>query len=313
MKILFISSGNSEVGISPIIRRQGESLKCSGERIYYFTIKGKGLIGYLKNVSKLRKYILNITPDIIHSHYSLSAFTTSLANFGLFIPHVTSLMGSDVKMNNFWKSLIKINYKIFWKKVIVKSEDMKKSLKLSDSEVIPNGIDLSLFKKLKVDSRRIVGFNQNRRNIIWVSNPQRSEKNYQLAEKAVDLINNENIELHIINGIKHIDIPSYMYAADVLLLTSFREGSPNVVKEAMACNLPVVATNVGDVKWLFGKEPGYFLTNFDPNDVSKKIEFAIEFKDKFIQTKGRQRLIELGLDSKTIANKIIKIYEKVQS
>ena len=96
-----------------------------------------------------------------------------------------------------------------------------------------------------------------------------------------------------------------------MLLTSFSEGSPQIVKEAMACNLPVVSTNVGDVEWLFGNEPGHYLTSFEPEDVAEKLKLAFDFKEKFGRTNGRQRIIELGLDSETIANKIVKIYRKI--
>ena len=79
----------------------------------------------------------------------------------------------------------------------------------------------------------------------------------------------------------------------------------------MACNRPVVATDVGDIRWLFGNEPGHFITSFDPEDVAEKIKLALEFSEKYGRTNGRQRVIDLGLDSQTVAKKIINLYKEV--
>ena len=103
-----------------------------------------------------------------------------------------------------------------------------------------------------------------------------------------------------------------MNNVDMLLVTSLKETGPLVVKEAMACNLPVVSTDVGDVKWLFGNEPGYYVTSFDPKVVAEKIKLAVEFKEKYEKTNGRERILALGLDSETIAKKIISLYKKVK-
>ena len=106
-------------------------------------------------------------------------------------------------------------------------------------------------------------------------------------------------------------ITYYMNAADVLLLTSLWEGSPNVIKEAMACNCPIVSTDVGDVRWVFGETEGCYLTSFDPEDVADKIKLALVFAEEKNRTNGRKRIIEFGLDTETIANKIIDVYKKV--
>lgn len=312
MKVLFVSSGNSEKGISPIVLAQGKSLKENGIKIEYFTIKGKGLKGYIANILPLRKKLKRNNYNLIHSHYSLTSFIASIAKIGLRIPQVTSLMGSDVNSNKNWKKLIRFFNTYFWDSAIVKSEDMKNKVNLKDITIIPNGVSFSDFQYIESnEAKNILGYDRNKSHIIWVSNPGRAEKNYQLAEEAVKSLNDDKIELHVVNGIPHSSISNYMYAADVLLLTSFWEGSPNVVKEAMACNLPIVATKVGDVKWLFGKEPGHYLTEFNYKDVADKINSAIEFKRNYGKTTGRERLLALEIDSRSISEKIINVYKKV--
>jgi len=92
------------------------------------------------------------------------------------------------------------------------------------------------------------------------------------------------------------------------LLTSYSEGSPNVIKEAMACDCPIAATDVGDIKEIIGDTEGCFLIPFDPAEAAEKIKMALDF-DK--RTTGRKRLIELGLDEETIAEKMVRLYMRL--
>ncbi|MFW5983504.1 MAG: glycosyltransferase, partial [bacterium] len=89
------------------------------------------------------------------------------------------------------------------------------------------------------------------------------------------------------------------------------EGSPNVIKEAMACNKPIVSTNVGDVEWLFGNTEGCYLSDFNPENFAKQLEKAICFSETKGETKGRDRIIELKLDASSVAKKITEVYREV--
>ena len=89
------------------------------------------------------------------------------------------------------------------------------------------------------------------------------------------------------------------------------EGSPNVVKEAMACNCPVVATDVGDVAWLFGNTPGYFLTGFKPEAVAENIRLALQYVKESRKPKGRERIMDLKLDASSTAKRLISVYQSV--
>jgi len=127
----------------------------------------------------------------------------------------------------------------------------------------------------------------------------------------MDLLNDSQVELIILNGINHVEIPKYLNSADVLLVTSLWEGSPNIIKEAMACNCPIVSTNVGDVEWVIGNTEGCYLTTFNPQDVAKKIKLALQYAKEKGRTRGRDRIIELGLESEIVARKLINVYEGV--
>jgi len=90
----------------------------------------------------------------------------------------------------------------------------------------------------------------------------------------------------------------------MVILTSKFEGSPNVIKEAMACNCPIVSTDVGDVREVIGNTEGCFITSFEPEGVAKKIKLAIEFNKK---TNGRDNITHL--DEKVIAQRLIDVYQ----
>ncbi|MBQ0740052.1 glycosyltransferase, partial [Aquimarina celericrescens] len=122
MRILFVSSGNTKNGISPIIKNQGQSLISLGYSVTFFTIKGKGFKGYFKNIFELKRFLKKQKFDIIHAHYSLSGMVASLSGAS---PIVISLMGSDVKASLFLRYIIRGFSMLFWKQIIVKSQDMK--------------------------------------------------------------------------------------------------------------------------------------------------------------------------------------------
>jgi len=304
---LFVCSGNNRYEDSPIVPSQGHSLIKAGLDLDYFFIKGRGVNGYIKNFFLLKRHLRTYAYDIIHAHYSLSGFIASLAvrkNI------VVSLMGSDVHQHGLYRLLIKLFIRYRWSALIVKSEEMKRLIGNDSAYVIPNGVDISKFYPIsQLEAKKRVGFEDNSKNVIFVGNPKRPEKNFKLAEESFALLKDENIKLNVISQLPHNKLSDYMNAADVLLLTSHYEGSPNVIKEAMACNCPIVATDVGDIKVVIGDTNGCFLTTSSPHDVANKIRLVLA---DYKRTNGKKRIIELGLDSAVIARKIIELYKSIE-
>ncbi len=215
-------------------------------------------------------------------------------------------MRSDTYQSKLMKLTIRYfaNYK--WLKTIVKSEDMKIRLGLNNDIILPNWVDLHLFRPLnKKECRNKLEWERDKKYILFASNPARPEKNFALAKHTVENLNNDKIKLKVLYDVDHKLIPIYLNAADVFLLTSKWEGSPNIVKEAMACNIPVVATKVGDIEYLFGDSEGYYYTNPLPDRLAEKINYIL---DNDIKPNSRQRIIELKLDSESIADKLIQLY-----
>jgi glycosyltransferase involved in cell wall biosynthesis len=221
---------------------------------------------------------------------------------------VCSLMGSDIFANNVLLIITKLLAKYFWKATIVKSERMRSQLGMKNAVIIPNGINLEIFQPMNVQqAREKLRFAKDKKYILFLADPARPEKNFPLAEKTFNIVRKQkDIELLALYNIPHAEIPIYLSAADALLLTSKHEGSPNAVKEAMACNCPVVSTDVGDVREIINDTEGCYLTSFDPEDVAEKLNLALDFGKRTI---GREKIRHL--DDKIIAEKIIEIYNQV--
>lgn len=313
MKVLFVSSGKADGKPGPIVQEQGNSLIKKGIKVDFFAITKKGLLGHLMEAKRLRNVLSQTKYDIVHAHYGISAIVALLARKGNRM--IVSFMGDDILGSNDADGRIKIGSlvlaqinkwlaKRFYDFSIVKSREMHKKLNVSNSEIIPNGVDCNLFTPLKKNE-------SDKKQIIFVSNPERAEKNFSLAKKSVELLNDKSIELKCIYGKEQKDLVAFYNAADVLVLTSFHEGSPNVVKEAMACNCPVVSVNVGDVKELMENVEGCYLSVFDAENIKSNLLKAMEFRKNKIFTKGRDRIIERKLDSDSVAERIITLYKKV--
>jgi len=316
VRVLFVSSGNHQIfRVSPIIAAQADTIRSRGVELQIFPIVGKGFWGYLKRTIPLFFAINKGNYDLVHAHYSLCGMVAWLASLDYPLiwkmkkPVIVSLMGSDVKQGGFLQRMIHLFVTKAWDTTIVKSKDMKQCLGLENPIVIPNGVNTQVFKILSTfDCKQQLAWDIGSKHILFGADPQRPVKNYALAQKAYPLITTDNCEFHILGSIPHADIPIYLNACDVLLLTSRWEGSPNIVKEAMACGTPIVCTDVGDVRWLLDGIDGCFISSQDPVDIAKKLDLALMHIGK---TNGRDRLIELGLDADSISNRIVGLYEEV--
>lgn len=318
MKVLFVASGNKKVGqVSSFVQSQYDSLKAEGQDMVLFPVVGHGVKGYLKAVFALWKVVKQERPDIIHAHYSTCGFVASLACFGLrHRPKIfVSILGSFPTKNGKWRR-VRWAIQHLWDGALTKSERTREQLGV-DVPVIPNGVNLEVFKVApRAESREKVGFDSDKKYIIWCSNPSRPEKNYKLAEQAVECVKckADGVELVAVYDKTPAEVCTYMNAADCLLLTSDSEGSPNVIKEAMACNSPIVTTDVGDVNERLANLDGCFVVpdNELVSERVKELGIAIEKALAFgKRTEGRKRLIDDGLTVELVAQRIKDQYEQL--
>lgn len=304
MRVLFVASGNHG-NVSPVVKAQGDSLVKVGAEVDYFLIKGKGIKGYLGQIGPLHRYWKMGHFDAVHAHFSFSSYVASLARVK---PLVVSLMGSDLKSTRWNAKMIRFFSRVFhWQEIIVKSKDMANDLQIHGVHVIPNGVDTGLFVPLdKMQCRKRLGWENGKTHVLFPANPERPEKDFTLAKSVVSFVG-EEVQLHVFEDVDHADTVYYYNAADAVLLTSKWEGSPNVIKEAMACNRPIVSTDVGDVKERLKGVDGCFVAETrDPQLIADLLHKSMTYNG---MNCGRKKLIADGLDNMIVAKELEVIYK----
>jgi len=293
------------------IKEQIESLKEIGIDcdVFFINAYQKGKLEYLRVLRKL--FILIKNYDLIHCHHPYTFFAAFLANaFRKRI--ITSFLGSIGNSDN--SLFVAFSTIILSDSIIVKRAESIKYL-TKKINLIPNGVSLKLFSEIdRADSRRELKLKDNSvKYVLFCSagGTDRKVKRYDRYCTVISILKSvykENVdELLLINDNRE-RIPFYFNAANVHLITSDYEGSPNSVKESLACNIPVVSTDVGNVKTMLeGIEGCYVSKSFDPEELANLI--AESFKNDRI--KGRLALSEKGLDMNNIALKIQELYNSV--
>ena len=321
MKVLFVFSGNSkQFPISPFTQSQADSLRDRGIEVDYFPIVGKGGLNYLKNVRPLRRHLKTQRYDLIHAHYSLCGWVAVLAALGR-MPVVVSLMGDDAQGtfsgNN--KVDFKSRYLIlltrllqpFVQAIISKSANLMGPVwRKSIAHIIPNGVRLDQFKLYPEGCREALGLEKQKKYVLFLGNPADSNKNFALVASAAQLLNRPDVQVLNPYPVTHDQVVQYLNSVDVFVLCSFGEGSPNVVKEAMCCNCPMVVTPAGDAAWVVADTPGCFVAGYEPADFARQLELALAFAAESGRTRGRERMLELGLDAEAVAAKIESVYRR---
>jgi len=307
MKVLVLSSGNNG-GLTPFVEEQCLALERKGIIIEIFLVQGKSYKGYLSNLPALNRKISEFKPDLIHAHYGLSAL---LANFQRKVPVIGTFHGSDIWVFRKNRILSRIAHFLSKRSIIVDPK-MKRELCYSHKlSVIPCGVDLNVFSQLDREiAIREMDLPRDKINILFSSKFDYYEKNYPLAEKTMNLLGGE-YNLIELKNFSRSQVNYLLNACDVALMTSLSEGSPQFIKEAMACNCPVVSTEVGDVAEIIGGIEGCYLTSFDPSDIASKVRTAVAFRKNKGYTNGREKIILSGLDLDSIACQIISEYNKV--
>jgi teichuronic acid biosynthesis glycosyltransferase TuaC len=175
--------------------------------------------------------------------------------------------------------------------------------------VIPNGVNLEAFTpRPRAEARAALDWDRDELVALFLGDPNDPRKNVSLARAAVSKLRSRqpNVRLHIGWGSHPKAIPSLMWAADALIFTSRSEGSPNVVKEAMAAALPIVATSVGDIPERLAEVPGCFVVSADPDSFAEALARAFSFGRA---PAAREAVQALSLQH--IANRVATLYENV--
>lgn len=307
MKILIVCKykENIKSHISPFVSEQAEALQKVGCEVNFFTIEGYGLAAYFKALKPLNAKIKVFKPDVIHAHYGLCGLT---ANLQRRVPVVTTYHGSDInnRKSRFF-SKFAIRYSAF--NIFVSQKIIEIAKPGKNHILLPCGINIEEFNNLdKTNSRLETGLKQEKKYVLFASSFGNHIKDPQLAIDACKLL--PNITLIEMKGFSRQEVIKLMYACDVLLLTSLTEGSPQVIKEAMACGLPIVSTDVGDVRWITNGVDGcYIVESRNATDVALLLKKALAFQGR---TQGRQRILDYSLTNDIIARKLLSdVYSRI--
>jgi len=314
IKVLFVTGGNlselykndysSKKKISFYIQEQADALKQLDIEIDFFLLKTKGISGYFKRIFDFNKFLKNKNYDIIHAHYGLSGLVACSQRK---IPVITTFHGSDINNPkiNIFSSLASLfsAYRIFVSKSLYSKIFIQPK---KNYEIIPCGINIDSFCPIeKEDAREKLKLEMNKKYILFSSSFSNPIKNYPLAKSAIEKLSNK-VELIELKEKSREEINLLLNACDLLLVTSRSEGSPQVIKEALACNTPIVSTDVGDVKEQIQNVKACYLTSYNPEEIAKTIEYALRNKPR---SNGNQ--LALSFSNKIIASKIKEIYKKI--
>lgn len=302
MKVLIVANYNAGY-FSPFVIEQVTALQNEGVEIEKYGVVGKGFLGYLSNIRGICRMIRKFQPDLIHAHYGLSGLC---ANLQRKVPVVTTYHGSDVHSGGWILKLSQIAMRLSAYNIFVNRKLLEKSkYKRKNTAIVPCGVSLSDMPMMeRVDAKKEIGREQS--FVLFAGAFDNDVKNAVLAQESMRRIS--GMELVELKGYSRQQVKLLMNAADCMLMTSHREGSPQVIKEAMACGTPIVSVDVGDVKEVIGDIGGCYIAERNPDDIADKIRMALAFNGK---TKGRQRIIDLGLSNDLVAKKLISIYHNV--
>lgn len=302
MRILIVASGNKG-HLAPFVVEQAEALKKAGCTVDFYSVEGKGATGYLAARGGLLRAIKTFKPDIIHAHYGLCGL---LAGLQRKVPVVTTFHGSDINdagVRPFSRIAMRLSaHSIFvW-------DGLAELIKPSGSwSLIPCGIDISEIPEMKKsEAREKLGISPSQVRVLFAGAFDNPVKNSPLAFRAMELF--PEAQIVELKDYSRREVALQMLAADALLMTSLTEGSPQVIKEAMAAGCPVVSVDVGDVRKMTEGIDGCWICERTAEDIASKLHLAAAFNAR---TEGRKRLEERGLDNALIAAKLIEIYQSL--
>jgi teichuronic acid biosynthesis glycosyltransferase TuaC len=303
----------------PFIVRQVDALRRSGVDIHIFSFQG-GFHpwNYLRAWLKLRRCLRACNYDLLHTHFGQSGL---LAISPIGCPLVVTYHGSDLNgcfgpratLSGFILQKVSQLVALKAREIIVVAEYLARFLPRNKTyHVIPCGVDLDLLRPVpRSEARKELGLSADRRYILFASGIQNNPiKRFALANEVISqLPDHYNAELLAVIGVPPVQIPFYLSAADVLLLTSVCEGSPTIVKEALACNLPVVSVDVGDVRELIGTVEGCIVCDdHRPQTLAAAVAKVLDAPAPF---SGRTAVWDL--DENLLARKILEVYNRALS
>lgn len=308
LRILFVSPGATVGAHLVFVRREANALASAGHVVEVFRFDNASYLPWriLFQVLRLKRTIRDFRPDVLHAQFGkFNAMVAALAKGRL--PLVITFRGTDINRNLKYGWLrCAIGFGAsqlaawFADALVCVSGEIESKIWVRHRRpciVAPTGVELRTFVPMDRDeARRQLGFGARERIVLFNAGRNPAVKDPELAAAAVE------VAKKIVGGIRAVvldgttepeDMPTYMNAADCLLVTSRTEGSPTVVQEAMACNLPVISVDVGDVRERIGRVAGCTVVERDPAALGVVLARVLHTQQR---SNGRIHVEELGVD-----------------
>lgn len=321
IRAMMVTSEWPEPGVnvtSHFIKRQADFLTAAGIEVTVFSFKGaKNPFNYLKSWVRLRIRLRRGRYDLVHAQFGQSGLLALPKRWPLVVTFrgsdllgtVSDRTGRNLKASGLHRFLSRMVAKRA-DAVIVVAEHLKARLPASiEAHVIPSGIDMELFRPTeKQTARTRLGLSPEEKLVLFVGRTTQARKRGYLAKRALEILN-QTMPARLVVAwlVPHTNIPLYMSACDALVFTSMQEGSPNVVKEALACNLPVVSVRVGDVAArLEGIEGCELCDDDNPQTIAAALGRVLTRGERI---QGRDAVS--GLDEHVTTLRVLNIYQSV--
>jgi hypothetical protein len=289
------------------VKEQVESMReqCPDLTIDVRVIEGdRPRSAYLREILLLPAVVKKGRYDLVHAHFGLTLVSLLLVR----APVVVTFHGTDLLVNP-TKHVSRLLAPRA-SKVIVVAQRLRELL--GYGEVIPCGIPVKNFSlPLSHDNKpspRIPG----KLKVMFPSNPAFKLKNYGLFQavcQELERRGNRVDQIHLVN-IDRTKVPEVYWNCDLMLLTSLSEGSPTVIKEAIAAKLPFVSVDVGDVKeWVALVDFGVVVPNREPKTIADAvITLLTRIKDR--QSLDNSECLE-AMNIANVARRIRRVYDEL--
>lgn len=307
MRVLVLTNmypTESNVYSGIFVRDQVEALRAIGLEIDVLHINNADKLNYFRAIPRLWRKIRDERYDLIHAHYVHSGW---IARMQTRLPVIVTSHGSDTMGHEGW--FLKRLYPLV-DALTITSKQNQDRIGLHETYLLPCGVDTEVFKPQDIRrARSLVGWDLDRKVMLYVGRDS-APKRLDIIKQAHAVVESQrsDVDLFLATAVNHEDIPAYMNAADVFVFASETEGAPVVIKEAMACNLPVVSVDVGDVREVIASSEGCFICDRNAESMAVHVLRVIERGER---SNGRETAIQYS--STAIAHKILSIYESVLS
>jgi glycosyltransferase involved in cell wall biosynthesis len=327
MKILTITNMYPFVGerhYGSFVREHVDALQSEGVEVdVMFVNPREGKLRYLTELPRLARAMRAGSYDVLHAQHSYCAVQTAglrsvlrLDTPLLFTIHE----GEAYSSSSVGRSMTLTKRLAYWKRLKRLALDLSDHVVTVDERllavldyrgpysVIAPAVDTELFRPLdRAECRGRLGLPRDQAILFFPASVARPEKGAEAFEAALACLDRK---VHVVYGgqIERAEMPLYMNAANVVVQTSHFEASPMVVKEAMACDTPVVSTDVGDVSALFGVTPGCFCADRDPQRIAAALRQALELTGP---VGARERVLTSGLSPASVAGRYRELYREM--